>query len=257
MTGYAAAAFGRAWVDVDHNGCDQRNDTLRHDLRGVTLKAGTNGCAVMTGTLTDPYTGTVMTLPRTASSTSPVAIDHVVTLADAWASGANAWNQAQRTSFANDPLNLLAASTTATQSKGASNASSWLPPATSYRCAYVARQVAVKVKYHLAVTAAEREAMANVLTRCSATPLPAVTVAKLGGFPLYTAPAPKPTQKPSPKPAPSPKLVPPSNNCMAGYSPCLPVVADLDCADINGPVIVTGSDPYRLDRDKDGIGCES
>jgi hypothetical protein len=44
---------------------------------------------------------------------------------------------------------------------------------------------------------------------------------------------------------------------MAGYSPCLPIVTDLDCADIDGSVTVTGSDPYRLDRDHDGIGCES
>ena len=44
---------------------------------------------------------------------------------------------------------------------------------------------------------------------------------------------------------------------MTGYSPCLPVVGDLDCGDIDGPVRVTGSDPYRLDADGDGIGCDS
>lgn len=50
------------------------------------------------------------------------------------------------------------------------------------------------------------------------------------------------------------------SNCQAGYSPCLPIVDDLDCADVRAmgkaPVRVTGSDPYRLDRDGDGIGCE-
>jgi endonuclease YncB( thermonuclease family) len=46
-------------------------------------------------------------------------------------------------------------------------------------------------------------------------------------------------------------------SCMSGYSPCLPVVPDLDCADINHPVQVTGSDPYRLDADGDGIGCDA
>jgi hypothetical protein len=43
---------------------------------------------------------------------------------------------------------------------------------------------------------------------------------------------------------------------MSGYSPCLPIVADLDCGDIDGPVSVTGSDPHRLDADGDGIGCD-
>jgi endonuclease YncB( thermonuclease family) len=53
---------------------------------------------------------------------------------------------------------------------------------------------------------------------------------------------------------------PPTSNCHASYSPCLPVVGDLDCADVRAlgvaPVRVLGSDPYRLDGDDDGYGCE-
>jgi hypothetical protein len=47
--------------------------------------------------------------------------------------------------------------------------------------------------------------------------------------------------------------------CQAGYSPCLPRVADLNCGDIPSskkPIRVTGADPYRLDADGDGIACE-
>ena len=48
---------------------------------------------------------------------------------------------------------------------------------------------------------------------------------------------------------------------MNGYSPCLPATEeDLDCADVRAlgkaPVVVTGDDPYRLDGDDDGYGCE-
>jgi len=50
------------------------------------------------------------------------------------------------------------------------------------------------------------------------------------------------------------------SDCMAGYTPCLPIVGDLDCADVRAlgkaPVRVTGSDPYRLDGDDEGLGCE-
>ncbi|WP_167880498.1 thermonuclease family protein [Nocardioides guangzhouensis] len=61
-----------------------------------------------------------------------------------------------------------------------------------------------------------------------------------------------------PKPKPQPLVGGGGgNNCMTGYSPCLPIAGDLDCADINGPVRVTGDDPYRLDADGDGIGCDS
>ena len=59
------------------------------------------------------------------------------------------------------------------------------------------------------------------------------------------------------KPKPQPLVGGGGANCMTGYSPCLPVVGDLDCGDIDGPVQVTGSDPYRLDADGDGIGCDS
>ncbi len=39
------------------------------------------------------------------------------------------------------------------------------------------------------------------------------------------------------------------------YLPAPP--PDLDCSDLDGPVPVGPGDPHRLDRDGDGIGCES
>jgi hypothetical protein len=50
-----------------------------------------------------------------------------------------------------------------------------------------------------------------------------------------------------------------SGACAPGYIPCLPRTADLNCgqiADTKKPIRVTGSDPYALDRDRDGLGCE-
>ncbi|MFZ1114547.1 MAG: hypothetical protein WAN44_01805 [Propionibacteriaceae bacterium] len=54
-----------------------------------------------------------------------------------------------------------------------------------------------------------------------------------------------------------------SRNCTPGYSPCLPPASDYDCRGgsgngpkYTGPVRVTGSDPYHLDRNHDGKGCE-
>ena len=62
------------------------------------------------------------------------------------------------------------------------------------------------------------------------------------------------------KPKPVAPVAPPSGSCHPSYSPCLPIVGDLDCADIRAmglaPVRVLGSDPYRLDGDDDGYGCE-
>jgi hypothetical protein len=50
-----------------------------------------------------------------------------------------------------------------------------------------------------------------------------------------------------------------SKACASGYSPCLPVAADLDCGqipDAKKPIRVTGDDQYALDRDDDGLACE-
>ena len=47
--------------------------------------------------------------------------------------------------------------------------------------------------------------------------------------------------------------------CAAGYTPCLRAFTKLSCADVppaKRPVRVTGKDPYRLDRDHDGIACD-
>jgi hypothetical protein len=58
---------------------------------------------------------------------------------------------------------------------------------------------------------------------------------------------------------------PEQNDCAAGYDPCVPVASDVDCAGgsgngpayVDGPIRVTGSDQYDLDRDGDGIACDS
>jgi hypothetical protein len=167
-TGYERDRFGNGWVDVDHNGCDTRNDVLARDLTGET----TRNCVVLTGTLADPYSGRTIEFRRGQDTSDDVQIDHVVALSDAWQKGAQGWDTGGRTAFANDPLNLLAVDGPLNMQKGDGDAATWLPPDRSYRCAYVARQVAVKSGYGLWVTRAERNAAATVLSGCPGEPLP-------------------------------------------------------------------------------------
>jgi Protein of unknown function (DUF1524) len=171
-TGYDRAKFGQAWADVDHNGCDTRNDVLRRDLAPFALRPGTNGCLVLSGTLHDPYTGRTIAFVRGASTSSAVQIDHVVPLSDAWQKGAQQWATSRRTAFANDLLNLLAVDGPANQAKSDGDAATWLPPGKAYRCPYVARQIAVKAKYGVSVTAAERDALRRILATCPSQALP-------------------------------------------------------------------------------------
>lgn len=174
-TGYDRDQFGQSWRDVDRNGCDQRNDVLARDLVDETFKPGTRDCVVLTGTLADPYTGTTIAFRRGQDTSSAVQIDHVVALSNAWQTGAQQLDEGTREMLANDPLNLLATDGPTNAAKGDGDAATWLPPARGFRCDYVARQVAVKARYGLWVTAAERDAIARILQECPAEPLPTDT----------------------------------------------------------------------------------
>ncbi|MET8179145.1 HNH endonuclease family protein [Streptomyces sp. NPDC005336] len=167
-TGYERGEFGSSWVDTDDNGCGTRDDILKRDLTGVRFRDG--HCLVTSGTLTDdPYTGRGVRFVR---GHSKVDIDHVVALSDAWQKGAQKWDRDKRVAFANDPLNLIAVDASANRRKGDGDVATWLPPNKAYRCDYVTRQVAVKKKYGVWVTRAEKDAMKRVLGGCPETELP-------------------------------------------------------------------------------------
>jgi Protein of unknown function (DUF1524) len=167
-TGYTRAQFTH-WSDLDRNGCDARNDTLKRDLTEVIYKAGTRDCKVISGLLLDPYSGKVITFSSTKST---IDIDHVVALSNAWQTGAAYFDKTKRQQIANDPLNLLAVDFSLNRQKGDGDAATWLPPLKSYRCDYVARQIAVKAKYLLWVTAAEKDAKTKILEKCEGQKLP-------------------------------------------------------------------------------------
>lgn len=176
-TGYDRAEFGQAWSDAGtkgvldgaRNGCDTRNDILRRDLTQVTIKPGSTGCVVTTGILEDPFTGQQISFERGPRS-RVVQVDHLVSLSNAWQTGAQQLDEQQRLDLANDPLNLLAVDGPQNAAKGDSDAATWLPPTKSFRCEYVARQIAVKARHQLWVTPPEKKAMSRVLTSCPGQP---------------------------------------------------------------------------------------
>jgi hypothetical protein len=226
-TGYDREQFGPQWSDVDRNGCDTRNDVLARDLTGEAFKPGTQDCVVVSGILADPYTGRTIEFVR-GDGTS-VDIDHVVALGNSWQTGSFGWDEARRTAFANDPLNLLAVDYSANRQKGDGDAATWLPDNRGYRCAYVARQIAVKAAYGLWVTAAEHDAIARVLVGCPGEPVPSPS-----------APAPE-----TPAPAPTQPGAPPYANCAAARA-------------AGAAPLHRGHPGWSdsMDGDGDGVACE-
>ncbi|MFB7251563.1 DUF1524 domain-containing protein [Microbacterium sp. NPDC056234] len=163
---YDRDLFGQRWADVDRNGCDTRNDILGRDLLDPVFKPGTRECKVLAGELIDPYDGSAVAFVSGQDTSVLVQIDHVVALAWAWEHGAHAWSDEQRTAFANDPQNLVAASQETNQSKSASGPAQWLPPEPTLRCAYVEQWVGVLGAYDLGIDDRERAAAGAVLRTC-------------------------------------------------------------------------------------------
>jgi hypothetical protein len=171
-TGYSRDQFGQTWADVNRNGCDTRNDILKRDLISITYKPKTRDCVVLTGILEDRYSGETINFVRGNISSMDVQIDHVVALSNAWQTGAFKLTMIERTALANDPLNLFAVKGRLNSQKSDGDAATWLPPLKSYRCAYVAHQIAVKAKYSLWVTAPEKSAILGILAKCPNQNLP-------------------------------------------------------------------------------------
>lgn len=160
------------WTDADADGCNTRYEVLiEESTTPVTIGSG---CALTGGTWVSPYDGFVATTP------AEIEIDHVVALAEAWRSGASAWNDDQRRAFANDldvPYALTAASTASNQSKSDRDPAEWMPSNASYACEYVIAWTLTKYRWSLSVDEAELDAITtHLLGDCGATPVTLPTV---------------------------------------------------------------------------------
>ena len=248
MTGYGRDRFGPAWLDADRNGCDTRNDILAEHLRAVELES--NGCVVAAGSYDDPYTGSTIDYWRGHGAL--IDIDHMVSLGNAWATGAFSWPIKRRAAFANDPLNLLPTDAGANRQKGDGDAATWLPPNKTYRCEYVSRQVAVKSKYDLWVTSAEQAAIMRVLAPCDGQ---ALTTDQWGALTEVDHNISDPIEASyddATDSSTAPATGPSGHGDPVHYESC-------DEARAAGATPVRAGDPgygTHLDGDRDGSGCE-
>ena len=156
------AQFRDEWPDVGD--CDLRDEILNRDLTSLRHASGVS-CLPTSGLLIDPYTGSVVYYERGVSDRD-VQIDDVVSLYNAWTTGAQTWDQAKREAFATDPLNLLAVDGDTNETKRHHDASRWTPPNPAHHCAFALTQIAVKHKYELWVTPSESSALTSLLDIC-------------------------------------------------------------------------------------------
>lgn len=251
LGGYDRDLFA-AWIDLDGNGCDAREDAL---ARYMSDAQTSDGCKVETGTLVDPYNG--HTINYVAGGGGGIDIDHVVALSAGWKTGMANASSTVRDQFSNDPLNLIPTDAGVNRFKGDADAAEWLPSEgdsdsqlrgeASHDCSYVARQVAVKAKYSLFVTPEEKQAMSTVLSDCPEEKLPTSdSIPTPDPATMTQAPVAEPSAPVAEKPAAGGATDPDMGSCAkakgAGY----------------GPYIKGQDEEYGFYRDGDGDGtvCE-
>lgn len=167
-SGYSRDNFSSSWGNVD--GCDMRNRILQRDL--VNLELDEDNCTVLSGVLEQgAFSGQRIEFERGPETSGDIHIEHIVAVSDAWQKGAQELTYQERYDFFNDPLNLIAIDGPTNMEKGDKDVSDWMPrPA--YRCRYVARQIAIKLRYNLWLDHSEHRAMKQKLETCPMQVLP-------------------------------------------------------------------------------------
>ena len=229
--GYDRDAFGSGW-STQSDGCDTRDHVLRDEAKRGTER----GCDVRRGVWRSRYDAKKVRNP------SRLDIDHMVPLAEAWASGASAWSNQAREDFAND-LDyrdaLVAVTASTNRSKSDRDPAEWMPPKSGSHCWYAQAWVAVKYKYNLSVDSKEKTALEQTLSRCKKNLVPAVT-SQYPGLSPQAPDASEPT---------APSDITRYANCTearaAGVTPIIQAV--------NPELYAVNS---HMDRDGDGIACQ-
>ena len=154
------------WNDIDKDCQNARAEALiEESVVPPTFKNGRR-CLVISGLWEGPYTGLSFT------EAGDVDIDHLVPLKNAHLSGGWRWDADRKEDFANSmaaDYHLIAVEKYANRAKGARGPEEWQPPDASYHCEYAYYWIAVKAEWGLTATAAEWEALEEMLAQC---PLP-------------------------------------------------------------------------------------
>ena len=159
--GYERDLFGD-WIDADGDGCKTNHEVLIDEA--TVAPSETRNCHLSGGAWFSPYDG------QAVSNVSLMSVDHVVALAEAWASGAWAWTPERRVAFANDlgdPDTLIAVTASSNSTKSDLDPAEWLPQAESARCRYLVAWIRVKARWSLSIDDAELDALRPLAEACT------------------------------------------------------------------------------------------
>lgn len=154
------------WVDPDGDCQNTRAEVLIEESTADPVFASERHCRVTGGRWNGPYTG------QTFTDAGDLDIDHLVPLKNAHQSGGWQWNEGHKEDYANSmaaDFHLIAVDKSANRAKGAKGPEEWQPPDPAYLCEYAYYWIAVKAAWELTATAAEWEALEQMLALCPVT----------------------------------------------------------------------------------------
>jgi hypothetical protein len=120
------------------------------------------------------FTGTV------SQSVAAASVANIVTVREAWQSGAWAWSASKRKSFMNDraDMTMLAlVRATSVQQRGDKDPAEWMPSTSNSICLYLGNWVAVKTRWGLAMDQREFVAVKTAFTQRCSTPTTTSSIA--------------------------------------------------------------------------------
>ena len=245
------------WSDADRDCQNTRQEVLIAESSVAVRFKDDRECRVASGKWTDPYTG------DTVEDPGKLDVDHMVPLANAHASGGHSWSEERKELYANSlrySEHLVAVTASANRSKGADGPDGWRPPDRTYWCRYASDWIVIKNEWGLTATEAEAAALREMLETCGH------SVFLQASDPEDVPPTPTAVVT-----AATPYIVTlamlttatPLNTPRARYDPAGP---DRICSDFDGWeeaqefYLAAGgpdSDPHGLDKDGNGVVCES
>ncbi|MFE5899857.1 HNH endonuclease family protein [Streptomyces sp. NPDC056488] len=164
-TGYTRDSFRHWNTGLDAgDGCNTRNEVLLAEA--VQESAVAAGCKLSGGKWVSYYDNVEVV------EAGKLDIDHMVPLAEAWDSGASAWDAKRREAYANDQgaaASLVAVTARTNRSKADQDPATWMPPLPEAHCRYIGEWTATKLRWSLAVDATESEALKVYAEACETT----------------------------------------------------------------------------------------
>ena len=157
--GYVRTKF-KHWISAG-NGCDSRKAVIISEA--IIKPTVEKGCVIKGGEWLSIYDLIKVT------DAGKLDVDHMVPLAEAWDSGASAWDAAKREMYANDQTDsrhLIAVTGASNRSKSDQDPADWMPTNKEYACEYLDNWVSIKVRWSLNVDKKEKDFILTNLKSC-------------------------------------------------------------------------------------------